>query len=109
MRVVATITLLREHMLAYNIRDDDLLFTSTAGTALSRNNFRTKYWSPAVTAAKMDQKVTFHHLRAGKLRLHQRMVDGLGKIFVGNQGRTRLGVHTGPVYQGGKGRRENSA
>jgi integrase len=59
-----TIKLLREHMLAYNIRDDDLLFTSTAGTALSRNNFRTKYWVPAVKAAKVDQKVTFHNLRA---------------------------------------------
>jgi len=59
-----TITLLREHMLAYKVRDDDLLFTSTAGTALSRNNFRTKFWVPAVKAAKVDQKVTFHNLRA---------------------------------------------
>ena len=55
---------LREHMLAYDVRDDDLLFTSTAGTALSRNNFRTKYWAPAVKAAKVEQKVTFHNLRA---------------------------------------------
>ena len=51
-------------MLAYHVRDDDLLFTSTAGTALSRNNFRTKYWAPAVKAAKVDQQVTFHNLRA---------------------------------------------
>jgi hypothetical protein len=40
-------------MLAYNVRDTDLLFTSTAGTALSRNNFRTN-WAPAVTAAELD-------------------------------------------------------
>lgn len=33
---------------------------------LSRNNFRTKFWAPAVEAAKLDNsaKVTFHHLRA---------------------------------------------
>ena len=57
---------LREHMVEYAVRDSDLLFTSTAGTALSRNNFRTKFWAPAVTAAKLDSgsKVTFHHLRA---------------------------------------------
>jgi hypothetical protein len=30
-----TIKLLREHLLAYDVRDDDLLFTSTAATALS--------------------------------------------------------------------------
>ncbi len=57
---------LREHMVEYAIRDTDLLFTSSTGTVLSRNNFRTKYWAPAVQAAKLDNssKVTFHHLRA---------------------------------------------
>jgi len=55
---------LREHMMTYGVRDSDLLFTSTAGTALSRNNFRTKYWVPAVKAAKIPQTVTFHNLRA---------------------------------------------
>jgi integrase len=55
---------LREHMVEYGVRDGDLLFTSTAGTALSRNNFRTKYWSQAVKGAKVEQKVTFHNLRA---------------------------------------------
>jgi len=59
-----TCTLLREHMLRYNIRDTDLLFTSKAGTPLSRNNFRTKYWNRAVKAAELEQKVTFHNLRA---------------------------------------------
>jgi site-specific recombinase XerD len=31
---------------------------------ISRNNFRTKYWRPAVEAAKLEQTVTFHNLRA---------------------------------------------
>jgi integrase len=44
----ATCKLLREHMLEYSIRDTELLFTSKVGTALSRNNFRTKYWNRAV-------------------------------------------------------------
>ena len=62
----ATCKQLREHMLEYGVRDSDLLFTSTAGTVLSRNNFRTKFWAPAVQAAKLNggSKVTFHHLRA---------------------------------------------
>ena len=60
----ATCKLIREHMLEYSIRDNDLLFTSRVGTPLSRNNFRTKYWQRAVKAANVDQKVTFHNLRA---------------------------------------------
>ena len=60
----ATCRQLREHLVEYAVRDTDLLFTSTAGTPLSRNNFRTKYWAPAVKAAKLDQTVTFHNLRA---------------------------------------------
>ena len=60
----ATCKQLREHMVEYGIRDSDLLFTSTAGTALSRSNFRTKFWVPAVTATQLGGKVTFHNLRA---------------------------------------------
>jgi len=60
----ATCEQLREHMMTHGVRDTDLLFTSTKGTALSRNNFRTKYWAPAVKAAKIPQTVTFHNLRA---------------------------------------------
>jgi integrase len=60
----ATCQQLREHMMDYGVRDADLLFTSEAGTALSRNNFRTKFWAPAVKAAKIEQTVTFHNLRA---------------------------------------------
>ena len=59
-----TCKLLREHMLEYSVRDVDLLFTSKVGTALSRNNLRTKYWGRAVKAAEVEQKVTFHNLRA---------------------------------------------
>lgn len=60
----ATCKLLKEHMVEYGVRDDDLLFTSTAGTPISRNNFRTKVWLPAVEAAELTHKVTFHNLRA---------------------------------------------
>lgn len=60
----ATCRQLREHMVAYGVRDDDLLFTSTAGTPISRNNFRTKYWLPAVEKAAIKHTVTFHNLRA---------------------------------------------
>jgi integrase len=60
----ATCQRLREHMLEYGVRDGDLLFTSASRTPLSRNNFRTKYWSPAVRLAKIPHPVTFHNLRA---------------------------------------------
>lgn len=60
----ATCGLLREHMVEYGIRETDLLFTSSAGTPISRNNFRSKYWLPAVTGAAINHKVTFHNLRA---------------------------------------------
>jgi integrase len=60
----ATCRLLREHIKSYEVADTGLLFTSKAGTPLSRNNFRTKFWAPAVKTAKVEQKVTFHNLRA---------------------------------------------
>ncbi len=55
---------LQEHIRDNQIENDGLLFTSSAGTALSRTNFRTKFWTPAVNAAKIQQTVTFHNLRA---------------------------------------------
>ncbi len=55
---------LNEHIGTYEVDDTTLLFTSRAGTPLSRNNFRTKFWAPAVNSAKIEQKVTFHNLRA---------------------------------------------
>jgi site-specific recombinase XerD len=45
-------------------RDDDAHVSRASGTPLSRNNFRTKFWAPAVKSAKIEQKVTFHNLRA---------------------------------------------
>ena len=60
----ATCHQLQAHIRNNDIDDDGLLFTSSAGTALSRNNFRTKFWTPAVNAAKVPQTVTFHNLRA---------------------------------------------
>ena len=60
----ATCKQLRAHVREFRLGDTDLLFTSKAATPLSRNNFRTKFWVRAVTAAKVEQKVTFHNLRA---------------------------------------------
>jgi integrase len=60
----ATCTHLKAHIKQYAIGDTELLFTSSAGTALSRNNFRTKYWHPAVQKANLEHGVTFHNLRA---------------------------------------------
>jgi integrase len=60
----ATCTLLKQHIKQYAVGETELLFTSSAGTALSRNNFRTKYWHPAVQKAKLEHSVTFHNLRA---------------------------------------------
>lgn len=60
----ATCSLIKRHMLERGIRDDDLLFTSTRGTAISRNNFRTKTWLPALVAADLGHHVRFHDLRA---------------------------------------------
>lgn len=51
-------------MLEFGVRDGDLLFTTSSRTMLSRNTFRTKFWLPAVKKAKLEQKVTFHNLRA---------------------------------------------
>lgn len=59
-----TCLLLREYMLARGVREADLFFTSEAGTSISRNNFRTKVWLPALTTAKIQGTVTFHNLRA---------------------------------------------
>lgn len=60
----STCQVLREHMLAYGVREDTLLFTSTNGNAISRNNFRTKVWLPAFVTAGLKTATTFHGLRA---------------------------------------------
>ena len=57
-------TMLREHMLALGIRDEDLFFTAPNGGYLSRSTFRQKVWQPAVKRAGIKRNVTFHNLRA---------------------------------------------
>jgi integrase len=52
------------HAVANALAPDNLLFTSTAGTPISRNTFRTKTWLPALQSAGIDGPVTFHNLRA---------------------------------------------
>ena len=51
------------HIDRRNIGPDDLLFTSTAGTPLSRNTFRTRVWLPAVQASGVGFAVRMHDLR----------------------------------------------
>lgn len=54
---------IREHMLASGKRDDDLLFSSSVGTPLSRVTFRRRVWLPAVERAELRRTVRFHDLR----------------------------------------------
>ena len=58
-----TCRLIREHMVARGIRDEDLLFTTSVGTPISRNTFRTRVWLPALQQAGLQEGVTFHGLR----------------------------------------------
>ena len=51
------------HIETLGIGRDDLLFTTTAGTPLSRNTFRTRVWLPAVTASGIGYPVRMHDLR----------------------------------------------
>jgi len=52
-----------EHIAANGIERDDLLFTTSAGTPLSRKTFRTRIWLPAVTASGIGYPVRMHDLR----------------------------------------------
>ncbi len=51
------------HIKANSIGHDDLLFTTRAGTPISRNTFRTRVWRPAVKTARVDFHVRVHDLR----------------------------------------------
>ncbi|WP_337918500.1 tyrosine-type recombinase/integrase [Actinopolymorpha pittospori] len=42
---------------------DHPLFTTSAGTPISRNTFRTRIWLPAVKASGVDFAVRMHDLR----------------------------------------------
>jgi integrase len=44
-------------------RGDDLLFSTSAGSPVSRNVFRTRVWLPAIELSGMRQRVRFHDLR----------------------------------------------
>jgi integrase len=52
-----------EHIKRNGLGRDDLLFTTTAGTPISRNTFRTRVWQPAVKASGVDFDVRMHDLR----------------------------------------------
>lgn len=58
-----TLSLVREHMMARGLRDDDLLFATSRKTPLSRNTFRTRVWQPARIRAGLSADVTPHLLR----------------------------------------------
>lgn len=60
----ATCQMLKQHMLAYGVRDEALLFTSSNDQPISRNNFRTKVWLQAFEDAELKGTWTFHALRA---------------------------------------------
>lgn len=52
-----------EHIKCHDLVRDDLLFTTTAGTPISRNTFRTRVWLPAVKASGVTFAVRIHDLR----------------------------------------------
>jgi integrase len=54
---------IRECLIATGKRGEDLLFSTSSGSPISRNTFRTRVWVPAVTRADLRQRVRFHDLR----------------------------------------------
>jgi len=54
---------IREHMMVTGKRGEDLLFSTTTGSPVSRNVFRTRVWLPAVADSGIRQRVRFHDLR----------------------------------------------
>ena len=51
------------HIHTHHIGRDERLFTTTAGTPISRNTFRTRIWQPAVKASGIGFPVRMHDLR----------------------------------------------
>jgi integrase len=51
------------HIKTHSIGRDQPLFTTTAGTPISRNTFRTRVWLSAVKASGIDFPVRVHDLR----------------------------------------------
>ncbi|MBE7188189.1 site-specific integrase [Jatrophihabitans endophyticus] len=54
---------IREFLVATGKRGEDLLFSSSTGSPISRNVFRTRVWLPAIERADLRQRVRFHDLR----------------------------------------------
>jgi integrase len=52
-----------QHIKTPGIGRDQLLFTTSTGTPISRNTFRTRVWQPAVNASGVDFAVRMHDLR----------------------------------------------
>jgi integrase len=52
-----------QHIKTLGIGRDQLLFTTSTGTPISRNTFRTRVWQRAVTASGIDFPVRMHDLR----------------------------------------------
>lgn len=53
----------REFLMATGKRGEDLLFSTSTGSPISRNVFRTRVWLPATERAELRQRVRFHDLR----------------------------------------------
>jgi integrase len=51
------------HIKTHGLGRDQRLFTTSTGTPISRNTFRTRVWQPAVTASGVDFPVRIHDLR----------------------------------------------
>jgi len=57
------VDVLAAHLTAFPVEPGGLVFTSEEGTPLRRSNFRRRVWLPAVEAAGLPSRVTFHDLR----------------------------------------------
>jgi integrase len=54
---------IREYQMATGKRGEDLLFSTSTGSPVSRNVFRTRVWLPAIERSALRQRVRFHDLR----------------------------------------------
>lgn len=54
---------IREYLVVTGKRGEDLLFSTSTGSPVSRNVFRTRVWLPAIADSKIAQRVRFHDLR----------------------------------------------
>jgi integrase len=54
---------IREYMMSTGTRGEDLLFSTSTGSPVSRNVFRTRVWLPAIKRSGIRHRVRFHDLR----------------------------------------------